>query len=491
VQPETILAVAACAAAAIWIDLGNIHHWEDGDSMIPVLVSRQRWLPYMWEQDRFGMLMPLLAMPFKDLVLNLLVQRGLFLFFGFCSFLAAARWAFDTARWQLLGLAGAALWVGLAPERESFGYLGDEPYGPALLLSFWALIVARGTGRRIWRWPLAAVLMLAGHWVNAAMCLYLVPLVAARGLAIALGHHGEARRQALLDGAVQTGWGIFGGLTAYVANRSGLTGPRATTLNPLPIAEWPKGWMQLGRNLWTADLKPQHLVWVCLALGAAGAAAMVLSPRWRRETAEPARILGAIVVTSTGYFLLAGSLSHVAANLYAGRYVEPMLPFLEVGLLALVFVPLSSALAGWPYRAACAVAAAGVMVGSAWTFGPPAPSKIRPQLDGIASLTPEVVSARCTHVAGWYWMVWPTVMMTNQTLYERGEARQVFGISDRSGPTRELAMSMPADQVRICVPLDDRWALGWLRQYGYPPLVLLEHGPRLAVLGVQGAQPPR
>jgi hypothetical protein len=111
--------------------------------------------------------------------------------------------------------------------------------------------------------------------------------------------------------------------------------------------------------------------------------------------------------------------------------------------------------------------------------------------DGIASLTPEVVSARCTHVAGWYWMVWPTVMMTNQTLYERGEARQVFGISDRSGPTRELAMSMPADQVRICVPLDDRWALGWLRQYGYPPLVLLEHGPRLAVLGVQGAQPPR
>jgi hypothetical protein len=279
-------------------------------------------------------------------------------------------------------------------------------------------------------------------------------------------------------------------LTAYLANRSGVTGPRATSLNPLPPNEWPGAWAQLGRNLWTADLKPQHLVWVCLAAGAAGAAAMVLSPRWRREAAEPARILAAIVATSTVYFLLVGSLRHVAANLYAGRYVEPMLPFLEVGLLALVLVPLSNALAGRAYLAACAVAAAGVMAGSAWMFGPPAPSKIRPQLDGIASMAPEVVGLRCTHLAGWYWSVWPTVVMGNQLLYERGEARQIFGITDRASPILEMASKVPPAEARICIAMDDRWALGWLRHYQFPPLVLLERGQRIAVLGLQGARPP-
>src|ERR1043165_9242855 len=155
---ETAAALIACAAAAAWIDLGGIHQLENGDSLLPVLISLQRRTPYMWEQDRFGMLMPLIAMPVSDPVANLMVQRGAFLLFGLTSFLALARWLFGPGRWQLVGLLGAAFFLALAPPLVLFGYLGDEPYGPSILLGACALIVAGSPGRRLWRWPLAALL---------------------------------------------------------------------------------------------------------------------------------------------------------------------------------------------------------------------------------------------------------------------------------------------------------------------------------------------
>ena len=58
----TLLLVALLAT---WIDLGRVHTFQGADSFIPILVSLQRWTPFFWGQDRFGMLVPLLATPLK------------------------------------------------------------------------------------------------------------------------------------------------------------------------------------------------------------------------------------------------------------------------------------------------------------------------------------------------------------------------------------------------------------------------------------------
>src|SRR5262245_15413960 len=79
-----------CAGAALWADLGTLHRLQHGDSLMPVLVSLQRWTPYFWEQDRYGMLIPLLARPVTNPFANLLFQGFLNVTFGLAAFFLLA-----------------------------------------------------------------------------------------------------------------------------------------------------------------------------------------------------------------------------------------------------------------------------------------------------------------------------------------------------------------------------------------------------------------
>src|SRR5688500_4546792 len=65
-QPITLLGVLVfMAAVAASMSLGRLHEFHSADSILPVLVSLQRWTPFFWQQDRFGMVVPLLAMPIR------------------------------------------------------------------------------------------------------------------------------------------------------------------------------------------------------------------------------------------------------------------------------------------------------------------------------------------------------------------------------------------------------------------------------------------
>ncbi|HEY2740287.1 MAG TPA: hypothetical protein VGK45_17890, partial [Thermoanaerobaculia bacterium] len=87
-----LAAVTVLAALlAGWMDLSPLHRYHNSDSLIPVLVSLDRWTPFFWEQNRFGMLLPLLALPFRHPFQNLLVQVWLRLFALVLSFFLLAR----------------------------------------------------------------------------------------------------------------------------------------------------------------------------------------------------------------------------------------------------------------------------------------------------------------------------------------------------------------------------------------------------------------
>src|SRR5437762_10011290 len=67
-----------CAAAGLMVSLGSFHWWHNSDSLIPMLVSLQKWTPFFWEQDRIGMLVPLLTLPLREPLWNLIAQEAIY-----------------------------------------------------------------------------------------------------------------------------------------------------------------------------------------------------------------------------------------------------------------------------------------------------------------------------------------------------------------------------------------------------------------------------
>ncbi|MCM2335078.1 MAG: hypothetical protein NDI82_14180, partial [Anaeromyxobacteraceae bacterium] len=66
-----------------------------------MLVSLQRWTPFYWDQERYGMLVPLLALPVRDPLWNLLLQRGLLVLGGLAAVVLLARHALPDRDWPV------------------------------------------------------------------------------------------------------------------------------------------------------------------------------------------------------------------------------------------------------------------------------------------------------------------------------------------------------------------------------------------------------
>src|SRR5258708_22759825 len=148
------------AGVAAWIDLGSLHRGQHADALIPVLVSLQRWTPYFWEQDRYGMLIPWLARPVTHPFGNLLVQGFLNVFCGLAAFFLLARYMLREGSYPVVGAVGATTFLALAPAPYRFDYLMDANYGVWLTLGLGGLIAAESgpwAGERTWRRGLFAV----------------------------------------------------------------------------------------------------------------------------------------------------------------------------------------------------------------------------------------------------------------------------------------------------------------------------------------------
>ena len=95
--------VILTAGVAAWMGLGSLHDFQHADSLLTVLISTQRWTPFFWGQDRFGMLVPLVAMPIRDPLANLLVQGWLMTTGALLAPFVVARFLFDAPAdgWRL------------------------------------------------------------------------------------------------------------------------------------------------------------------------------------------------------------------------------------------------------------------------------------------------------------------------------------------------------------------------------------------------------
>ncbi len=477
---------AALALAAALVDLGTLHRLEHADSLVPVLVSLQRWTPFYWDQERYGMLVPLLALPVRDPLWNLLLQRGALVLAGLSAVVLLARHVLGRREWRVAGALAAAGLLVAPPAAWRFEYLGDQPYGLSLALALAGLAFAEpGAGARRSRGRLAAGLLLgvAAHWVNAAAGLVLLPLALARaGVDRLEGERGAEVRSRLRVEVALLAAGLAAG-QALLRLEPVLTGHRLRLpLRSLPAAEWPAAWSACLGNAWRASG-----AWPWALAAAAGAGLALLALPAHRPLLRGALLrAAALCLAALAYALATGTLRWVADNGFHWRYLAPSAVLVHLAAVSLLAEPLARRTGAWAVAGAVAIVPALALAVS----GPPSPARVRADLDALAGAhTAEVLGAGCTLVTGDYWSVWPAVFHAELVARTRGEPARVYGLAFRSNPTVPRWAGLPRRALRICrVRGEEAEAERSLRGFHLWPVQVVERRGTVDVLAPLAAE---
>lgn len=493
-SPKAALAFTlACTITAVCVDLSPYHEKLHADAVIPVMVSLYQWKPFYWEQDRLGMLVPLLATPFTHPLTNLLVQNGITIFGGLATLGLVTWYLFRDRTWAGTGATGVALFLAAFPEADRYEiFNGAHPYLIPFALAISGLLLVSGRDRlSALRLATGVFLTLLAYWYNAGLSVMVAPFVTGRFLVGRWLDSAPPRRwwsvgrqisqawahphlRELTIGIVLTALGTgFGIALASLAPQS------ETHFHLAPAEEWATAWVTMGGR----TLARFGTYLTALAIAPALGVVWLIVPTTRAVSVRYWLGLGAVGAGFVGLFLLVGMTSWVKLSGYHPRYLLGGLAVLApaaagplVGPLLATF-PATIRLTRWIAIAALP----GVAIA---LYGPPSIAAVRDTLDRTAGRwTQDILASECTHAAGDYWAVWPAVFHTNMTLADQGEGRVVWGVTLRSVPTQHLWSQVPAERARIGLlapivtdrPADTLW------QQVYPDAVPVETRPMLTV----------
>jgi hypothetical protein len=502
--PKLWPSLLLCGLAALWIDLTGIHAEQHADSLLPVLVSLYRWTPFYWGLDRIGMLAPLITLPIKHPLANLLAQDALYIFGSLAGLIMLARYVLRDATYPLVGMLCIAAFVGLTPSYYRFHLLIDTQYGLWLSLGLGGLLLleANSQGRISLLRRIGAIVLLAlAHWCYCTTSLFLGPLVLLRWLFFRGVPAHSRTRMLFAEVAASLASLAFAFAVGLLLMR--LSPVSSTNFGTLPIRAWPETACQLLRTTWE-NLAPQRWPLVCSAATMLG-----LLLTWRART-WPALLTawraGAVLLGAA--FLIAlfmATRQWVPINSYRIRFLFIPALFTQAALVALAV----AACAGrWPRvvaRLHVLIGAAFILVAIGGSLGGPSVAKVRSSLtrrelasdlEGHPTVirSDDVLATRSTHIAGNYWRVWPAVFAANLKLYEQGEQRVIWGLTLRSEPTSAFWKAVPRSETRIAVfAQGDDEANKFLASFGYLPLVACEQRASITVLepAEYAAQMPR
>jgi hypothetical protein len=393
--------------SALWIGLGCLHAFHDGDTIIPVLVSLQRWTVFYWSQNRYGMLVPLLAMSIQDPLWNLIAQAALDTLAGFVAVLLITRYVLGPSPiWMAAALVENA-WVLLFTPRaiQFHWYVGQAQYGIAMALGLAALLTRRT--------PLALLVMLLAAWVNVTIAVILFPLVLARYTI----HH---NRTATFREALVVAGGSAGGLLLLL-----LSPYQSTALGFAPISTWPHAWARLVIRAYELVIPDTQVLWWLVIPAVLG----LVSVR-RRVWGVAGVLAGASILC----WLVTGTSSWVRINQHSPSYVLPALIVMLTAFSIVAVAPFER------YGRWIAVTSAGLLLLAAGSSsGRPSPTRVRQVLDAkFGAYTAQILATDATGIAGDYWLMWPTVYHANLVAYRRGLHRTFYGRGYRDDATKIL-----------------------------------------------------
>ena len=467
-----VLVLAAVAALAAWLDFSRLQEQHHADSLVPVLSGLTAWTPFFWGQDRFGMLIPLLALPVRDPFAHLLFQGFLVIGLSCWGLLLLVRTLLpDTSPWVPAAALLLVLLILLAPVDQRFNILWVQPYTLSFALGLSAVALCRRPGAL--RLGGAALLYLAAAWVNVAVALVVAPLVLWRALVIDAGRAGLARSRLLLLNAALLGLATFCSTRLSKA----VTLPH-TRVDLLPTAAWRTGATELFSS---ASDDPAIRRWMLVgALLAAGGLLSLLSPRVRAQARPTLLAAAGLALTASVPFAAAATSRWVAENAYSLRYLTPPLLLLQAAFCLLATLPLLALPLGFRGRlvwASTAAVALSVLV----SVGPPSRHAVVQAFESRwGDAARNVIASRATHVTGDYWKVWPTVFYADVLLGTAGRHDWPYGITDRSIAT--LTKARAVSPLRVAA-LDGRGM--WLGLLGPRAWVVAERHPTYLLLTVR------
>jgi hypothetical protein len=419
-----------CAAA---INFSWIQFENNSDTVLPALISIDRYSPFYWSENRFGMLVPLLAMPVREYGWNLLVQSQIIVFAGFGVMVLLARFSNLAAMPVItVGLAGCALLATLKPLAALILLLPGSPYFVSLFLSLaalWALFEVHGYVPA--RWIFGAMLVALALWVNIGNVVLLAAAIAVYPKTPTASL--KPRAAALLL-VISCAAGVSAISSMY---------PGGDFRKLLPVSLWLDTLARLAQNL-AVFVRPVSLGLIILA----GVACRLL----RRGAYQPADGIAAAAVFQ---ILVSGASEWVSKNGYDARYIiAPILIITAVAIYALI-----GPAALWLQRllGRSTAVALSCLLGAAIVtrlFGMPSPRAALDHLDRATSdVAGPVRALSCTHVIGSYWSVWETVF--NDRLHTRQQ--RLWGVSHRSDAVRDQWTSIPAANRRFCAVCTDTY----------------------------------
>jgi hypothetical protein len=419
--------IFACvfAAAAVCINFSWIHSKHDADSLVTSLISVEQWTAYYWGDNRFGMLLPLLASVVRSYTLNLLVETQLSICAALLTVVLFQCFFLDrehgfTAR----NLGSACLTIVLAlfifrpHDRVVQAFLfPSHPYFTSLSLALAGLIALP----RYW---IAAIAFLLSFWVNwtngpVIICLALL--------------------RARVPGLLLTS-AAFAAMYGF-----SLVYPRLMTTGIAPLSEVPATIVRMLTNVSGDMLYPLRLaLLICLALFAAGV-------RWRKRFARKLFRPGeahVIIGIALAFAIAVATTEWVMKNAYEWRYWT--VP------IALMFLVMASFVADSMYlllqeiasgTTATTIAMLVLVAGIIHAFGLPSLTRTRAGVDSVSGAHyGKVEQLRCTHMIGDYWVAWSSVF------YNRSHDIRppLWAVSLRSEATEHLWSKIPPEERRYC-----------------------------------------
>lgn len=442
-------AILIAALIAGWIDFGRLLHFANSDSIMPVLASLVRWSPFFWGQNRYGMLIALLAIFIHSPFANLLFQAWLSTFAGLlASFLLLRYVVGNGPTWFAAGAVVNLTALSVVPPLYQLDWFCNQPYGVSLTLALSAFILLEKVSGV--RWTLAIVLILLAHWVNIALPMLLVPLVVL--------HYLMERKQPDLSRLLPClSLGALGGwLLMRIAPY-----PGSTSGGLIPPSEWPGALARLVRT--THEFLLPHafqLLWLIPAVAAVTLLLVLPSFRARRYF----QIAAVLAATGLMNWLLIGTTRWLQMNHYCPRYTYPALLFGMAGLAVLEVPALEM---GVGSKRALAILAILTFATVSYRYGWPSVEQVRRDLDQrFGRMTEQILATRATVIAGDYWAVWPAVFHANLALHDRGRRELVYGLTYRSSVTDSLWADIPQDELCVAAPVGDAQARGYMALAG-------------------------
>lgn len=462
----------------LWIDFSAFHAATTADTLIPVFASTVEWTPFYWSQDRYGMLVALLCAPVKHPLWNLLAQSALTIFAGLAAFPLLARYFFRGSASLAIGFASIAWMMAFSDREYPSAWLSITMfYAPALTLGIAALLLLElpGTPRvRVAYGALALLSMALAHWINFSIVVMLGLLFAARTIGDparttpARGSWLAHRLRAFVSPGLATL--AFGALVGRLVMSTAPPSWRAAQYKVLPPSEWWHGWSNALHNR-DFGVGP----WALFAV--VPAVAVLASRRVRRDPNVEARaaitrsapaLLGLAAAIVYALFVQATDLAKLGN--FPARY-------LVMSTAVTIVLSLGLALEGdttpprWALPASAGVAAITLLL----RWGVPSTSNVVSSLDPrFSAHTADLVDARCTHMIGNYWDVWPSVFDVMRASRDRGAPAMLWGITLRSDVTAARWRSMPRSSITLCAgkehPDDVAWFMAF-EKLGTPRII--------------------